>query len=510
MAYSKLLTKSKYLIGLQCPKYLWTKYNEPDKIPDFDLATQFRFQQGQLVGDLAKRLYPQGIDIPKTAFMTNINQTKELLKQRNSLFEAGILTNNLYSRIDILNPAEDDSWDIIEVKSTTRVKKEHINDVAFQRYCLEKSGLKIKNCFLVHINNEYIKHGEIDPLSLFSIENISYEVEENINTIEENIANMFKTIDSKKCPDTPIGQQCDKPYQCPLKYICWSFLPTGSNVFNLYRGKTLAFDLLDMGILDIKDIPDDFILSEKQTIQLKSYKEQTPYVNKEALREFVSKLEYPLYFLDFETINPAIPIYDLSRPYEYIPFQYVLYVIREEGVKPDVYAYLAQGEEDPRIEVLKNLKKLLGLRGSIIAYNANFEINVLRKSSEVFTQYQDWFDEIESRFSDLLMPFRSFFYHHPSQQGSNSLKKVLPVLTKDSYKDMEIADGGEASIQYYTVTFNKDTDEKKRRDIYASLEKYCDLDTRGMVDILKRLQEEGGSYGRIYPDNHINRQQREC
>jgi len=489
MSDNKLLTKSKYLIGLQCPKYLWVKYHEPDKIPEPDISTQFRFEQGQLVGNLAKKLYPDGIDVPRADFMGNIKETKKLLTQRKPLFEAGILKDKLYSRIDILNPSEENSWDIIEVKSTTRVKDEHIDDVAFQKYCLEKAGLKVNNCFIIHINNEYLKQGEIDPIGLFNISDISYQVENISGEIESRISDMFGIISSQTSPQISIGSQCNKPYECPLKYACWDFLPERSSVFNLYRGKTTAFTLMDKGILDIKDIPADFVLSEKQNIQLRSIIEDKPYVDKEALKRFLGRMEYPLYFLDFETINPAVPIYDLSMPYEYIPFQYVLYVIKEAGANPDIYTYLAQGEEDPRIEVLSQLKELLGLTGSIIAYNANFEINVLRKSAGVFTQFQDWFDKIESRFIDLLVPFRGFFYHHPDQKGSNSLKSVLPVVTENGYQNMEIAAGEEASIRYYKATFNN-MDEDERRRIYSALEEYCDLDTRGMIDILKKLQEE--------------------
>ena len=490
MSGNKLLTKSKYLIGLQCPKYLWVKYHEPDKIPEPDVSTQFRFDQGKLVGNLAKKLYPDGIDIPRADFMGNIKETKELIKQRKPLFEAGILKDKLYSRIDILNPSEENSWDIVEVKSTTRVKDEHINDVAFQKYCSEKAGLKINSCFIIHINNEYLKQGEIDPIGFFSISDISSQVEDISDKIESKISDMFKIIDSQICPQISIGPQCNKPYECPLRYICWNFLPEGSSVFNLYRGGTTAFELMNKGILDIKDIPADFMLNEKQNIQLSSIIEGKPYINKEALRGFLEQVKYPLYFLDFETINPAVPIYDLSMPYGYIPFQYVLYVIKESGAKPEVYTYLARGGGDPRIEVLSRLKELLGLTGSIIAYNASFEINILRKSVEVFTQFQDWFDKIETRFIDLLVPFRNFFYHHPSQHGSNSLKSVLPVVTGNGYQDMEISAGGEASVRYYKAAFNNDMDEEERRRIYSVLEKYCDLDTRGMVDILKKLQEE--------------------
>src|SRR3989338_7221346 len=161
-----LLSKSKYLIGLQCPKYLWIAINKPEEIPEVDEATQHRFDQGHLVGGLAKKWFPKGIDIDSEDFKENIEKTKELLKQHKILFEAGILADNIYSRADILNPIGKEEWDIIEVKSATEVKDVNIHDISFQKHCYEKFGLKIRKCFLMCINNQYIRQGEIDPKEL--------------------------------------------------------------------------------------------------------------------------------------------------------------------------------------------------------------------------------------------------------------------------------------------------------------------------------------------------------
>ena len=181
---TKLLSKTKYLTGLQCPKYLWIQSNDPERIPETDPVTQYIFDQGHLVGELARKLFPGGIDIPTDDFMGNINQTKEFLEQRKPLFEAGILAEGIYSRVDILNPSNENSWDIIEVKSTTSVKDVHLDDVSFQKYCCEKLGLKIEKSFLMHINNLYVKEGEIDPEKFFTLKDITGEVEESSNGIQ--------------------------------------------------------------------------------------------------------------------------------------------------------------------------------------------------------------------------------------------------------------------------------------------------------------------------------------
>ena len=249
---------------------------------------------------------------------------------------------------------------------------------------------------------------------------------------------------------------------------------------------------MERGILRITDIKEGVKLSDKQNIQVVCHKNGAPHIDKKGIGDFLKTLEYPLYFLDFETINPAIPAYDNSRPFEVIPFQYSLCIVKNKDAKPEHHSYLAPGDKDPRPEILKQLKILLGNSGSVIAYNATFEKTTLRHASEAYIEYQDWVTAIEERIVDLLTPFRGFLYYHPDQAGSASLKNVLPVMTKSSYDDMEIVDGNMASIEYCRVTFGKNIDAKERQRVYGALKKYCDLDTKGMFDILEVLRKESG------------------
>jgi len=276
----QLLSKSKYLSGLQCPKLLWTQINEPESIPELDTVTQYIFDQGHLVGEYAKQLFPGGIDIPQDDFMENIATTKELLAERKPLFEAGILSGKIYSRVDILNPVNEDKWDIIEVKSSTSVKDVHIDDVSFQKHCCEKAGLKIRTCKLGYINNQYVKNGEIDPKELFILEDISTQVEEISESIEERVLNLLEVISNKTYPEVTIGKHCLTPYECPLRAECWGFLPENS-IFDLRGGKTKQISLYKQGIMSIKDIPNDIPLSRQQQIQRECVITGTTHVEKE-------------------------------------------------------------------------------------------------------------------------------------------------------------------------------------------------------------------------------------
>jgi len=483
----RLLSKSKYINGLQCPKLLWTQINQPESIPELDIVTQYIFDQGHLVGEYAKKLFLSGIYIPQDDFMGNIATIKKLLAERKPLFEAGILSERIYCRVDILNPVNEDEWDIIEIKSSTSVKDVHIDDVSFQKHCCEKAGLKIKTCKLGFVNNQYVKNGAIDPKELFILEDISTQVGETSESIEERVFSLLEVISDRTCPEVAIGQHCLTPYECPLRAGCWGFLPENS-IFDLRGGKTKQFSLYEEGILSIKDIPNHIPLSRQQKIQKECVMTGNVHVEKEEIQQFLNKLKYPLYYLDFETIGPAIPMYDGTRPYQDIPFQFSLYVVENDSSEPVHHSFLAEGREDTRPQILYELQRLLGPEGSIISYNSGFEEGVLEELVEAFPEYTDWLEGILTRMVDLLFPFTNFHYYNASQKDTASLKKVLPAVTGKGYEDMGIGAGMDASIAYERITYGNATEEEIAR-VRADLVKYCKLDTEGMIWVVDKLRK---------------------
>lgn len=472
--------------GLQCPKLLWYEYNSKKDLPPIDAAVQAIFDEGRRVGEWAQKLYPDGVRIERDFDPRRQSQKSlEALKLRRPLFEAGFVYDGAYALADILAPSEDDGWDLIEVKSSTQVKDEHYADAAFQKYTYEGAGVRLNRCYIMYLNNSYVRKGPLEPQKLFSRVNITEEAAHRQKTIAQEIEAMARTIAAPDKPDVKIGPHCRSPRDCPLEDICWSFLPDKDHVFILYRAGKLRYELLERGILALGDIPESE-LDPKQAIQVRSHGTGEPHVNREQLREFMASLVYPLYFLDFETIGPAIPVYDDSRPYQEIPFQYSLDVVERPGAAPVHHEYLAPGDVDPRPEVLRLLKEQLGDGGSIIAYFSAFEMKVIKSSAELCRDYLGWAEKVNGRFVDLLEPFKNFVYYHPAQAGSASLKKVLPALTGSSYQGMEIGNGQLAAAEYYRVTFN-DVDERDRQAVRAALLKYCGLDTRGMIDVLAEL-----------------------
>jgi hypothetical protein len=489
MSRTPYISKTKFLHGLQCPKLVWCDYNAKHLFPEVDDALQAVFDQGHEVGAFAKRMFPNGIEIETdpTDFEGAIQLTQKALPSRRPIFEATFSANGGYARADILNPVGKDAWDLIEVKSTTGLKDVHIPDLAFQAWVFTEAGIKIRRCFLCHINNEFVRHGEIDPKEFFTLRDVTAEVAEFSRDIDEQVGQMGKTIRSAKCPEIQIGKQCDNPYTCPLHELCWSFLPP-QNVLELYFDtKGRGWDLLKRGVLRIADIPENYSLSEKQEIQRATAISGKPHVKQKQIETFLNNLEYPLHFLDFETFSPAIPLFDGTRPYEQIPFQFSLHIICKAGAKPEHRKFLAEGRNDPRSEFMRQLKSAVEPSGSIVVFNAPFEKGRMKECAEVLPEYKSWVAGVNRRVVDLLIPFRGFNFYHPDQCGSASMKQVLPALTGKDYKNLEIQEGETASREFLRVTFT-DVSESERKRVRRALEKYCGQDTEGMVWILDALR----------------------
>ena len=483
-----VVSKSKFLNGQQCAKLLWYAFNAKGQIPAPDASTQAIFDQGHEVGALAKQLFPAGVEISAGVadFNETIRRTKKALKLRQLLFEAAFAANGGYCRVDILAPVLGDAWDLIEVKSTTAAKDVHLPDLAFQTWVLAMAGLKIRRCSLMHINSDYVRQGDVDPKKFFTLVDLTDQVANLAQTVEDSLDDMVAVIQQPQEPDIKIGPHCSDPYSCPLQDKCWAFLPD-QNVTTLYRAGQKAFKLLADEVLAIKDIPDDYKLTENQTIQREAVLSGEPHVDGPALTAFLSQLQYPVSYLDFETFSSAIPLFDGVRPYQQIPFQYSLHVVRSAGAKPEHYAFLAEGRDDPRAEFMRRLHADLPEAGSVVVYNAAFEKARLNECCELMPGFKAWNRKVERRIVDLLLPFRGFRYYHPQQDGSASMKAVLPVLTGHSYADLEIQEGGTASMEFLRVTFG-DVPEAERRKVRKQLERYCGQDTEGMIWIVEALE----------------------
>ncbi len=349
------------------------------------------------------------------------------------------------------------------------------------------AGLKLRRCSLMHIDPDYVRRGPVDPRRLFQQVGLTAQVSNATRKIEDELGDMVKVIHLESCPDVQIGPHCDNPYACPLHGRCWAFLAE-QNVLTLYRGGRKRWELLEDGLTSLADIPDDLSLTENQKIQRQAVITGKPHIDRPALAAFFSQLEHPLQFLDFETFGTAIPLFDGVRPYQQVPFQFSLHVVRSPGDKPEHFSFLADGRSDPRPEFMRQLKGIISPQGSVIVYNAQFEKGRLEECCEFLPEFRPWHRQIERRIVDLLLPFRGFRYYHPAQRGSASMKAVLPALTGRGCEHLAIQEGGTASLEFLRVTFGDVPDEERQR-VRRQLEQYCGLDTEGMVWIVHALRQ---------------------
>lgn len=487
---AKLLSKSRYLNGRQCLKLLWYAINQKKELGEPGPMANFVMAQGRAVGEVAHQLYPDGLLLNyNPSPYAHAKVSHAALRERRPLFEAGFLHGRAYAIADILVPGPGEGWELIEVKSSTAPKEEHYLDLSFQAWIYSGAGLKIDKIFLLYLNNSYLRRGGLDPNKLFYRYEVTLPTVVDRPLIPARLEKMFQVIDAATPPEVAVGPHCYSPRECPLISKCWGFLPEQDSIMTLRSGGEKWYDLLERGILRLQDIPADYELSANQRIQVASHRSGQPYIDQPALREFLGRIRYPLFYLDFETMALPVPPYEETSPYENIPFQYVLFKVAKEGEAPERFTYLAEGKVDPRPEILANLSALLGEEGTIIAYNAPYELGCLRRAAERYPQFLPWAEKLDDRFLDLIEPFKKFQIYYPAQQGSTSLKDVLPALTGESYNGLEIAEGGIASAEYARVTFDPRVSAEERQKVRADLERYCELDTAGMIRVVERVKE---------------------
>ena len=485
-----IISKSTFIRGLQCEKSLYLykhHYKLKDPTPS---SLQAVFDQGTNIGLLAQKLFLNGVDAsPENHFkmIESVGKTLDFInKDETIIYEAAFLYNDVYAALDIL-VKDKEGWKAYEVKSSTKITDTYIKDAAIQYYTINNSGIDLKDISIVYINNQYVKDGELDIHQLFNIESVYDQVLEFLPRIPNEVRRLKNVIESTEIPEIDIGLHCSDPYDCDFKGTCWKHVPDYSvfDIANLRNKK--KFDLYNQGLMSLDQIDlRKTSLNANQVLQVESEVNGTTHIETDQIRGFVEELSYPLYFLDFETINPAIPIYDGSKPYQQIVFQYSLHIQQTPTSSIQHHEYLADPTHDPRIGFIKQLINDCGSIGDILVYNISFERGKLNDLAEVFPTYSKAIKDIVIRLKDLMMPFQKKWYYTPEMKGSYSIKFVLPALVPElSYNELEIKEGGTASNTFLSMvngSFEGDT-EKTR----SQLVEYCKLDTYAMVKILERL-----------------------
>jgi hypothetical protein len=486
------LSKSLILKGLQCQKALWLAKNPPDfeLPPKPDLEARFR--AGTEVGILAQQLFPGGVEVPYEglSFSEQLARTQKLIDSgAEVIYEASLSFSAIFVKVDIL-VRDGSGWQIFEVKMGTSAKDVNLNDVAVQHYVLNGCGLAISKSFLVHIDNSYVRQGEIEVDKLFASEDISQQVLARLQGMPEIVAELRATLREAAEPAIDIGPHCKDPYECDFIPYCWQHIPEDS-IFEL-RGRGIdKFVLYNQGIVRLADAPLDQ-LNGAQRFQAEATLEQKDVTDRAAVREFLASLWYPLCHLDFETFDTPIPPFDGVRPYQKIPFQYSLHIQQQAGAEPAHFEYLAPPNLDPRRELIEQLLAAIPANACILTYNQSFEKGVLRELAKLFPDLAEAIEMRLNNVRDLMLPFKRRDVYRWPMRGSYSIKEVLPALVPEmSYAGLEIADGRAAMQAYREMCALKPGEELER--LRAAMLEYCRLDTLAMVRILGELETVGST-----------------
>ncbi len=493
------LSKSKYCGLWQCPKIAWLRKFKPEELK-IDGSTASRMEAGNVVGDLAMGLFGDFVEVTSYGKDNVLDLSKMIAKTKLEMekgtpiiCEASFDYNGLYCAVDILKK-EGNGWAIYEVKSSTHDDKDiYLADIAYQKYVLENCGVTVTGTNLIVLNSDYVFDGTLDIQNLFKITDVSDSTRCEEFNIKANLAIAERLLQSSEEPDIDLHEGCKKPYLCGFWKYCSAHLPSPS-VFDLYR---LPFkkkiEYYRKGKSSYSELfLDSSITNAKQLRQITHFlNDEKDYIDRAGISKFLSTLSYPIYFLDFETIQPVIPEHVGTTPYTQIPFQYSLHYIEREGGELKHKEFLAESGTDPRRALAESLCRDIPQNVCVTAYNKAFECTRIKELAEIFPDLADHLMNIEENIKDLLVPFQSGYYYNKAMGGSFSIKSVLPALFPDDpaldYHNLEqIHNGGEAMSIFPKM---KDMCPEEKEKTRKNLLKYCELDTFAMVKIWERLKE---------------------
>lgn len=488
MNYPQLLTKTNYLAFVTCSKSFWLVEYEPERASPLDPAVQRRLTAGQVVDQLAQERYENGRLIP---YRIHPQAMAPLTQQAiddgaEVLFQATFLADNMLVKVDVLEKTAV-GWHLIEVKSSTKYKAdEHLPDVAFQLYVLEKAGLPIAKVSLMHLDNS-CRHPDLS--NLFALTEVTDEARAYLPQVAIDAQKMRRVLAEPQTPKVKNGRFCNKPYECSFKAHCWQGI-NGLTIYDVPYLKAAKEQQLEAnGVLYLHDIPVDFSLGHKTATEIVTrINQQQITINQETIQAQMAELAYPLYFFDFETIDYAVPLFEGCKPYQQVPFQYSCHILKADGTLTHK-DFLHTSNDDPRRALAEALLADIGETGHIVAYNISFERMVIKQLAEALPEYAEALLARAERLWDQLPIFRQHYRHYAFGK-SNSLKSVLPVLVPElSYAMLEVQNGTQAQVVWEQMIVEQNTAVKQQQ--IEHLLAYCHLDTLAMVEIHRVLQTMG-------------------
>lgn len=468
------LTKTDFIQFLNCPQSFWLRKKRPETYPEgeFSAFLQKLVRDGYAVEDYVRLLFEARADSTDHIFQAEFRHD-----------------SGLFARADVLELRPDGLAHLYEVKSSTSVKTDvahnHIKDACFQMVVAERAGQKIDGVSIIHVNSVYVRQGNVIPDQLLTIEDVTVQAgamqAETEQEMEQAIALLaLDEIDQSSCD----CRTKSRANHCDAFAHFNADVPEPS-IYSLPRlSEKKRGELLDMGILDLRDVPDDYALSAPQLAVVATVKAGAPQIDLGTITGFIGALKYPLYFFDYETYASAIPMIDGISPYEHLPVQYSLHVLSEDSDLGH-FDYLAESAQLP-LELVKKLRRHIGDAGSVVSWHAAFEKTRNKELAARYPDHADFLLGLNERMVDLEDLFKTA-YVDARFNGYTSIKKVLPVICPElSYSELEVQDGTGA-MEAWERLVDPQTSDAEREQIATALRRYCELDTFAMVEIFRFL-----------------------
>lgn len=489
----RTLSKSKLLAFRQCPKRLWLEIHRPTLRVD-SAATKASFDVGHQVGDIARQMYdPKGkgqlINPFIEGFPAAFARTAELLTSSQPIFEASFSVDGAMAMADVMLPDRKGGqrvWRMIEVKSSTSVKDYHRDDIAIQSFVVRKAGVPLASIALAHIDTNWIYPGGEDYQGLLVENDLTADAFARGNEVEGWIVDAQTIADRSAEPAMCTGRHCGDPYECGFLAYCQSQEPQAEYPVSWLprvQTKTLKALIEGGGATDLRHVPDELLNDRQCRVKTHTLSGDVFFDTHNAAADLALH-KLPAYFIDFETIQFAVPIWKGTRPYQQIPFQFSVHRLSRTG-KLDHQSFLDLSGKDPSKVFAESLIAACGERGPVFVYNAGFETARIRELADRFPRLKQSLLAINERVVDLLRVAEERYYH-PSQQGSWSIKKVLPAVAPDlHYDDLDGVQNGGMAMDAFREAISPETDKTRKAKIEQQLLDYCCLDTYAMIRLWK-------------------------
>jgi hypothetical protein len=487
------ISKTDYILWRACAKNAWLRIHKPDVYYSTELTEyeQSVMEMGIEVERMARGLFPDGTIV--TGSQTDaLQETHSMIASKApTLFQPVFEREECLAVVDVLRcELGTNDWSIYEVKSATKVKEEHVYDLAFQVALLRKHGINLKRAFLILLNPGYVRQHDLDIQKLFNTIDLTANVDDISETVSGEMHEARNYLLSESEPHGP----CSCIYKGRSRH-CSTFHYSNPGVpdYGIHDIARIGSspkrlkELVDAGIFVLEDIPNDLKLTKGQSNQLRAYRTGETIVEKEAIAKELGELTFPLHFIDYETFASALPLFNEYSPYDQIPLQYSVHIVGSPDEEPIHRDFLHVGRSDPTGSFLDSIREHVGSFGSVIAWNKAFECHVNDTIARRFLAAREYVIELNDRFYDLMDIFSKQYFVHRDLLGSVSIKKVLPVLApKLSYSNLGIQDGAMASLTWSRMIAGE-IDEQECARLRANLRDYCALDSYGMYAIWRAL-----------------------